>query len=364
LPYLSEIFEQLVELTEPICRKIDAELADELIFDTTGIESHVAENNPKFMSSKLRQAKKIAKSNPNFNPYMGVYSLLPDHAKANSAVKQQYINGHFCYAQKAGMLTNGLGIVRHIALFDEDFKAAHPEMPVEKRTDNPDADKEIADSKALLPVLRDFKAAHPSFAHSTFIGDSSFDSYDLYAALLGGECGFSRAVLPMNPRNSAKAHKSDFNDHGIPLCPADKAPMRFHSVSGGKNRSKRLKFVCPKSEPVKYLPGILRCRCENPCTNSKYGRCVYVYPDANKRLYPGIVRGTPEWEALYARRIKIERSIGSFKSVLGVSGRKTYNTKTTKADLFIAGIAQLLCVVLADKIHKPKLIRSVRKFAA
>lgn len=115
LPYIMEVFERMVELTEPICRKMDGELAGSLIYDATGIESYVAENNPKFFSSKLRQAKFIAKTNPDADPYRTVYGLLPDCAAANPAVKQQYINGHFCYAQKAGVLTNGLGIVRHIA---------------------------------------------------------------------------------------------------------------------------------------------------------------------------------------------------------------------------------------------------------
>ena len=50
-PYIKEIFDRLVELTEPICRQMDAELADCLVFDTTGIESHVAENNPKFLNA-------------------------------------------------------------------------------------------------------------------------------------------------------------------------------------------------------------------------------------------------------------------------------------------------------------------------
>lgn len=59
----------------------------------------------------------MTKTNPDTDPYRAVYGLLPDYAAANSAVKQQYINGHFCYAQKAGILTNGLGIVRRIAFF-------------------------------------------------------------------------------------------------------------------------------------------------------------------------------------------------------------------------------------------------------
>lgn len=153
---------------------MDAELADCLVFDTTGIESHVAENNPKFLNGKLSQAKSYAKKNPGYDPYRGVYGLMPDAALANNNVKRQYINGHFCYAQKVGILTNGLGIVRYIDLFDEALKAAHPEMPVDKRENDPSADKEIGDSKALLPVLDDFREAHPSLAYSTFLGDAAF----------------------------------------------------------------------------------------------------------------------------------------------------------------------------------------------
>ena len=208
--YIAEIFDKLVDLTEPICREMDAELADCLIFDTTGIESYVAENNPKFMNSKLNQAKTIAKSDPSFNPYIGVYSLMPDEAAANSNVKHQYVNGHFCYAQKVGILTNGLGIVRHVDLFDEHFKEAHPEMPVDKREDDPAKDKEIGDSKALLPILDDFRRAHKDFRYGTFLGDSAFDSYDHYSALLG-PYGFKRAVIPLNSRNSKRDTSSSVN---------------------------------------------------------------------------------------------------------------------------------------------------------
>jgi hypothetical protein len=363
MPYIVEFFERLVELTEPICREMDAELADSLIFDTTGIESRVSENNPKFLHTKLNQAKAMSKNNPEYDPYRGVYGLLPDCAYANPDIKQQYINGHFCYAQKAGVLTNGLGIVRHIDLFDGDFKKKHPEITFEKRSDNPDLDKELGDARALLPVLNDFRKAHPSLTYSTFMGDSSFDSYDLYSALLGSY-GFSRAVIPMNVRNSADALPVGFNESGIPLCPKDKEPMKFHSVCGGKSRSKRIKFICPKSKRVNIPRGSWRCHCESPCSSSQYGRTVYIYPNADNRLYPGILRGSAEWDVLYAKRVAIERSIGSFKAVLGLDSRKSYNTLTTKADLFLAGIVQLICVVLADKLHNHKLIRRVRKLAA
>ncbi|WP_297301854.1 transposase [uncultured Oscillibacter sp.] len=329
LPYIMEVFERLVELTEPICREMDAELAGSLIYDTTGIESYVAENNPKFFSSKLRQAKLMAKTNPNTDPYRTVYGLLPDCAAASPAVKQQYINGHFCYAQKAGLLTNGLGIVRHIAFFDDAFKKSHPEIPIDKRTDNPDADKELGDSRTLLPVLRDFKLRHPGLHYKTFLGDAAFDSYDTYSALLR-EFQFERAVIPMSRRNTAGKLVAHLDENGIPLCPNDGSQLKFHSVCGGKNRSMRLKFICPETERVKSPNGTTwRCRCDQPCSASAYGRCVYIYPDADLRLYPGILRGSDQWAALYAKRTAVERSIGSFKHVLGLEQRKTSNSLTT-----------------------------------
>ena len=364
LPYIMEVFERLVELTEPICREMDAELAGSLIYDTTGIESYVAENNPKFFSSKLRQAKLMAKTNPNTDPYRAVYGLLPDCAAASPAVKQQYINGHFCYAQKAGLLTNGLGIVRHIAFFDDAFKKSHPEIPIDKRTDNPDADKELGDSRTLLPVLRDFKLRHPGLHYKTFLGDAAFDSYDTYSALLR-EFQLERAVIPMSRRNTAGKLVAHLDENGIPLCPNDGSQLKFHSVCGGKNRSMRLKFICPETERVKSPNGTTwRCRCDQPCSASAYGRCVYIYPDADLRLYPGILRGSDQWAALYAKRTAVERSIGSFKHVLGLEQRKTSNSLTTNADLYLAGIVQLLCVVLADALHERHLFRRVRRLAA
>ena len=95
-------------------------------------------------------------------------------------------------------MTNGLGIVRHLELFDDDFKAAHPEIQIEKRTNRPEIDKEIEDSTSLKPVLLDFKAAHPNTHYSVFSADATFDSYDNFAFLLH-DYGFQKAVVPLNP---------------------------------------------------------------------------------------------------------------------------------------------------------------------
>jgi len=363
--HIRTVFERLVDITEPICREMDSVLADMLVFDTTGIESYVAENNPKFANKMAAQSKSIAKIDLSFDASGGATALFPKVAASNSAVKQQYINGHFCYAQKAAVVSNGLGIVRHLEFFDEDFKNRHPEMQIEKRTNYPELDKEIGDSTSLKPVLFDFYVAHPTFTYATFSADAAFDKYDNYSFLIK-DCHFSKAVIPINPRGGVPASDVGFNENGVPICPKDGAPFLFHGKSGGKKRSMRIKYVCPKTEPFKTQSGGVtrRCFCYSPCSDSLYGKCVYVYPDKNLRLYPGLSRDSDEFAKIYNRRTSVERSIYALKDTLGIVNRKTSNVLTTKTDLFLAGIVQLLCVLLAHKLHDAKLARRPRRLIA
>lgn len=363
--HIRSVFERLVDLTEPICRKMDSVLSDMLVFDTTGIESYVTENNPKFEQSKARQAKAFAKMDSTFNPSLGKTAFMPKFAASNPAVKRQYINGHFCYAQKAAVITNGLGIVRHLELLDEDFKLTHPEMQIEKRSNFPEIDKEIGDSTSLRPVLMDFRAAHPNFHYSTFSADAAFDTYNNYAFLMK-EYHFSKVVIPFNRRRGLPAKDIGFNENGTPLCPTDSTPFKPYGHANEKHRSPRLKFICPQSKSVKMANGkyTKRCKCENPCTTAKYGRIVYVPLNKNLRLYPGISRDDPVFETIYNRRTAVERSINTLKDTLGIANRKTSNVLTTKADLFLAGIVQLLCVLLAQKLHDFKLAYRPRRLIA
>ena len=86
---------------------------------------------------------------------------MPSHASANPEIKQLYINGHFCYVFKFGIVTNGLGIIRHISFYNKNFMASHPDIVVEKKSDSPDEDKCVHDSKLLIPTLKDFFSKHP-----------------------------------------------------------------------------------------------------------------------------------------------------------------------------------------------------------
>ena len=179
---LQSVFDRLVDLTEPICQRIDKEKASMLLFDTSGIEAYVTENNPKYANRIIKQLKSFKKAkglDDSFDPYKAAYGSMPSHAAANSAIQQMYINGHFCYAFKFGMVTNGLDIVRHIAFYNKAFLKSHPEIIVEKKSGSPDEDKSLADSKALIPTFRDFFQTHPLINPKTFLGDAAFDSIEI-----------------------------------------------------------------------------------------------------------------------------------------------------------------------------------------
>lgn len=370
---LQDFFERLVDITEPICQEIDSVKADMLVFDTTGIEAFVTENNPKYVNSQIRQLKAWAKVKglDSFDPYKAAYSKMPTHAFSNSDIKQQYLNGHFCYAYKAGILTNGLGITRAIEFYDERYFSAHSEIERYKKTDAPDEDKSVGDARLLLPLLKDFFDRHPDIQPSTFLGDSAFDSIEIYKALLTDGVlphHFQKAYIPLRATASALNPDYTINENGIPCCPHDSTlPMKPETnTSHLRSKIPTFKFVCPKMSWERCEDGKSRrvCHCENPCTNSKCGRMIYVYPERNLRLYPGVIRGTDDWDTTYKVRTAVERSINHFKDSFCISERKTRNAKTLHADLLLSGITQLLTVLLANAIHKPEYFRSVKPLIA
>lgn len=113
-----------------------------------------------------------------------------------------YVDGLFCYVYKIGIVTNGLGIIRHLDFYNKSFLAAHPELIPNSKSDSPDEDKSIHDARLLIPTLQDFFNAHPLINPKTFLGDAAFDSVNIYEQLLSGdtfgpERHFSTAYIPL-----------------------------------------------------------------------------------------------------------------------------------------------------------------------
>ena len=367
---LQLVFDNLVDITEPVCQAIDSAKADMTIFDSSGIEAFVTENNPKYANRIIRQLKTFAKSRAlgkSYDPYKAAYGSMPSHASANPEFKQLYINSHFCYV--FGIITNGLGIIRHISFYNKDFLASHPEILVQKKSDSPDEDKSVHDSRLLIPTLKYLFIKHPLINPKTFLGDAAFDAMELYKALLSGNTfgekrHFQKAYIPLNIRSGLKNPDYTINENGIPCCPHDATfPMKYECTSKTKNGVVRYKFVCPKMNWI-YDKSIRRahrqCCCKNPCTTSRCGRMVYIYPEKDLRAYPGAIRGTEEWDNTYKIRTVVERGIYHIKEHLCLAGRRTQN-ETLHADLILTGITQLITVVLADKINCHKYIRSLKR---
>ena len=216
---LQSVFDNLVDVTEPICQDIDDNLASMLLFDTSGIEAYVTENNPKYANRIIKQLKAYAKANnfdDSYDPYKAAYASMPASAASNHEVKQQYINGHFCYAYKFGIVVNGLGIVRSIDFYNKDYLDSHPDIVVEKKSKSPDEDKSLADSKALLPTLKDFRFKHPNINPEIFLGDAAFDTIEIYKSLFE-DFNFKKAFIPLKTKLSLDNTDYTFNEKLYPL---------------------------------------------------------------------------------------------------------------------------------------------------
>ena len=119
-----------------------------------------------------------------------------------------------------------------------------------------------------------------------------------------------------------------FNENGIPCCPhAPSLPMkREGSKSHLRSNLPTMKFVCPKM---------------------KWGM-IYVYPEKNLREYPGVERGSQEWDDTYKIQVNVEKSINHFKDSFCVVNRKTTNEKHFMQIYFL--LVYLKIKALADTL--------------
>ena len=60
---LQQLFDSLVDLTEPILQETNAEKASISVFYTAGLETFVRKINPKYANQKIRELKAWAKDN-------------------------------------------------------------------------------------------------------------------------------------------------------------------------------------------------------------------------------------------------------------------------------------------------------------
>lgn len=358
---IANMFDSMVPYVIDICCNIDDQLpkgspnkglSSMLIYDTSGLKPKVKENNPKTLVSEINKQKNFAKiiNNKNFNPYAAAYKNMPKQAECNQNIKLDFVNGHFGYFYKFGILTNSFGIPLHIHFFDEDFYSS-----VSNDFDTPEEQKYTFDNASLKPVLAPFLHSLSNHKFNNFLGDSEFDSYDNFGFLKS--CGFEKVFIPLNPRNT-KNPEPDVDEDGTPLCPKDKTPFKPDGSCKGKGRSFRLKYVCPQSIRIKTN---WKCQCLTPCRNAKSTVTSYKYPNKDFRIYPGIQRCSDEWNQTYKQRAVIERELASLKKDPCIEAPRTVNTATMRSDLYLAAISKLITVILAYAINQPKYLKNISK---
>ncbi len=355
---LEDIFNNLVNLTEPICRKMGENFASHLIYDTSGIVPYVKENNDKYFNGHLKKVKKSNKDRSTEDIHKIAYGTMPKQSSVDEDIKFFYVNGGFHYAHKFGLLTNAFGIVRNIAFVDKAFIANSPLS----HTHSPEDDKTLGDSNLLEPMLKNFfSIINPKYKFHTFLSDSALDKYEHYPMLMN-TYGFNRVLIPINRRNSKNPENTPIptNENGTPVCSKYNLPFKNGGISREKNRSTRVKYNCPKTKTINRKRV---CFCETPCSTSTYGRVIYTYPDQNLRFYPGIARDSEHFKKVYKRRTIIERTNHLFKNVMGIGKSLQRNGDSFKSDLFLCGITQLTLLMLADKLNNLSAFRSIPKLS-
>lgn len=365
---IADLFNSMVPEAIDICDKINSSLPKNskyknlntmLVYDTSGLKPKVKENNPKTLVCEVNKQKAYAKATnkKGYNAYAAAYKNMPKYTYANPDIKLDFVNGHFGYFYKFGIVTNGLGIPLSINFFDKDFYST-----IQQEFKTPEDQKYAYDNASLKSVISPFLShikSKSNFRFTSFLGDSEFDSYENFGLLK--QLNFKKVFIPLNYRNQKKLKHNDleFNVEGIPLCPLTNKPFKPEGRCGGKNRSERFKFTCPKS--FRDKKGKCYHTCETPCTTNKSGRMTYVYPDKDFRLYPGVQRNSDEWTKTYKIRAVIEREISCFKFNPCIQSPNTVNTATMRSDLYLTAISKLINVIVAYSLNNPKYIRTIRK---
>lgn len=87
---------------------------------------------------------------------------------------------------------------------------------------------------------------------------------------------------------------------------------------------------------------------------------LHTCKNINFHKFTGIRRDSDEWISLYKIKTIVERTINHYKINIYVTGHRTRNHTTTKADVFLAGITRPLTVIVAFQINYPQYIRSLK----
>lgn len=81
-------------------------------------------------------------------------------------------------------------------------------------------------------------------------------------------------------------------------------PERLNKHSAVEPKKGRIKYRCPE---ITCKGGTVQCTCEDPCSDTKYGRNVHLVLKDNPRLFNNPPRDSAEWKLEHNARTSAER---------------------------------------------------------
>ena len=153
------------------------------------------------------------------------------------------------------------------------------------------------DSIIAIFSLDEVRKLYPNIRFKNYIADGAMDNYPTYKLLQHYN------MIPFIPLDSdAKYPNKDlppgvlcFDDNGNPICMGG---IPYHNC--GYSYPKGIKYRCWFD-----YHGI-----EKPCScsNSPYGRTIYIKPDYDPRLFPPVARDSKTFKEMLKRRTTVERT--------------------------------------------------------
>ncbi len=185
------------------------------------------------------------------------------------------------------------------------------------------------DSISTVFAFEDIKSLYPDFKLKNFLADGAMDNYPTYEYLHYNQIN---PFIPLDTRTKKKLIYPDpavtcFDNKGRPICPGG-IPYADWGYSKPKGIKLRCWFAVHGQEPPK----------ECKCSDSAYGRVVYLKPDYDLRLFPLIHRDSDEFKETFKRRSSVERS---FKKIFEDYCVESYDSQSNRVRFALATFAAI-----------------------
>ncbi len=176
------------------------------------------------------------------------------------------------------------------------------------------------DGISAIVALSEAKKLYPEFHFDSFCGDSAHDNYATYQLLHEWDM---KAFIPLSEKNKGNftyPPHIKINEYGTPCCMAGHAMINW-----GYNPDRcRIKYRCPLA-----LGRIESCECKEQCSPSAYGRCIYIKPTWDLRLFTVVPRSSDEWKEEMKSRTTSERVNKRILNDYGLELSRTRGKKRT-----------------------------------